>query len=293
MTTSHLPPHWTAQDVRGWLLSTFKSGRSIDVPLFRDLDLSVQIQRIFDDSPAPAQETLKAGTVLALREWRASAHGPRVLEDLCNLVALLKITAAIAVLDRIARGVLQHRPDSVTVSILSTVCGTVGGLAPGNDVELALRAIAEDQRCPAPLAGQLFIGLCRCRPDGYWEFVPRFRELRNRSREMLVNVTLAAGFADAVPARAILEGLKHLTGPDKAEVLWMIEHIPDRAIRTALTQGIAPPRTIDSAFANPTGSQLGAPDLANWFQQEAKSLSTAGSTINAALLRGAPPMGWA
>ena len=122
MATSHLPGNWTAQDVRGWLLATFKSGQSNDVLLFKDLDLSVQIQRIFDDSSATAQEMLKAGTVLALREWRPRAHGTRVLEDLCNVVALLKITAAISVLDRVARSVLQHRPGSDALSILSTVC---------------------------------------------------------------------------------------------------------------------------------------------------------------------------
>src|SRR5262245_25928646 len=168
-----IPDGWSANDVRRWLLQLFgRSGYSELPGLSSQMDAPVRIQALFDRSSTLIQEILKEGAVSALREWRYQAHGFRALDQLSRTTALLKSTAAVPVLAGIATRQMYCEDEPERLRSLSVIIACLCGFAPGADVEAALRRLFFDPRFKPVLAGQLFVGLCLCRPESYPLYVP-------------------------------------------------------------------------------------------------------------------------
>jgi hypothetical protein len=228
------PSGWTAFDVRTWLLRTYKEGHCDPIPLSVHLDPSVAIQGLCDRSPVRVQEVIKAGAVLALQEWRRTAHGYPVLEDLCYLIALLKCTAAIPILDSLVRSAVRGRRGEAADRALSAVVASICGFAPHRDVHASLHALFYDRDCPPVLAAQLFNGLAICEPDGYWRHVSRFFELKPRSPKPIVDVAVGMALVDCVSSVTLFKYFDKLSNPELAQLWKCLEQVPDSQLHSTI-----------------------------------------------------------
>jgi hypothetical protein len=229
-----IPQTWSVNDVRRWLLQLFgKQGYSELPGLSSQIDGPVAIQGLFDHAGTSTQELLKAAAVSALREWRLRAHGYQALDQLARTTALLRATAAVPVLADIA-GNLVQRPavmrdvlqEEQRIETLSQVIACLCGFAPGDDVEAALRRLFYDSHVEPSIAGQLFVGLCYCKPEAYPSYVPRFLALRKRVRGGFPYI--GSAFLDAVPPVTVIDKFEELDAPSREAVVEMISTTSNR-----------------------------------------------------------------
>ena len=220
-----IPSSWTAEDVRQWLLKLFTTGVSELIGTPRDVAMPVAIQAAHDRAQPDTREALKAGTVLALLEWRLAAHGYPALEELSQTAALLRATGAIPVLESIARRLLQRRADTARSGALSAVIACLAGFPGSAHAERALQTLFYAESIDPSVAGQLFVGLCACNPDIYPKYVPRFLELRRAVPGSLMDIGDA--FLDAVPTVMLMQHLDELDHESQNELAAILQRAED------------------------------------------------------------------
>jgi hypothetical protein len=281
-----VPDRWTADDVRRWLLTLFGRNGYSELPgLSSHIAAPVAIQALFDRSRSDVQEVLKAGAVNALREWRLAAHGFGALEQLSQTTALLKATAAAPVLADIAQRQMQDHAPPEQSHAVSMVIACLCGFAPDAVVEMALRRMFYEPRVDASLAGQLFVGLCYCRPDAYPSHVPRFLALRERIPGRLSHI--GSALLDAVPPLTLIERFEELDDRSRRALANILRYTPNSDLDFTFTARgvelvwIADPRTTAS-LAQKSARQ----NIQMWSEHFSEVLGNfAGADINATLLQ--------
>ena len=176
--TFELPPNWTADRVREWLL-TLTSGGLSDLPMPSDISVPVAVNTMFRQTPAERRERLKTGVVLALQEWQYAAHRYQALEQLSKIAALVRATQAIPrIATHIRLECALKRADPERRSALAATTACLTGFAPAAELDMWLSIVFNDPDVDPALAGLLFVGLCKGEPRTMATHVSRFLELR-------------------------------------------------------------------------------------------------------------------
>ena len=229
-----LNPDWTEEDVRRWLLTWF-SGGVCELPgLPSQVAQPVAVQAIFDAEQPERREVIKRGTVLALQDWRARAHGFEAVSNLARVAALLRASSAVGVLGSIIEREFDQDWSDAQSKALSAVIATLHGFAPALGVEPALRRAFYHHRCDPRLSAQLFIGLARCNPDDYPLHAARFLALRERVASRFMHIGPA--LLRAITPATLIERFSSLSTDEQHAFVDLLSNTQSSALNITVSQ---------------------------------------------------------
>jgi hypothetical protein len=218
-------------DLTAWLLVSF-STNSYQPLQGPDRGSSyTHITNLVSHCDLATQEKVKAATVRGISEWRRASHPLSVLSALCFVASDLHASGAIPLIRyHLDQGGLGNSaaPHLVNVSpaeidkIGRQLVSVVRGFAPSPEAHEALEVLFESPRISPRFSGQLFMGLCACRPATFWRHVDRFLDRLEAHPEYFVRTSAAREFVRLVPASIILQGLDRCSFSTRVRCLHLL-----------------------------------------------------------------------
>lgn len=203
-------------DIAAWLIQgLIKDGDFEGLLLTDERSYLAQLQELFDENKElneSLRKKFKNSLILAVSEWSPTAHGAKIIRGLAILGAYIR---ASRIIDHLSRYILDEwlslsSSKEEDKNAVRKIFAVLAGFAPNERVRILFKNLFFKSSLPPQFAAQIFLGLCKCDPFRWVEYVPTFIEFFKRYSEYYEEGFIIYKFEQIVSLSLIAEQFKNL-----------------------------------------------------------------------------------
>jgi GAF domain-containing protein len=210
-------------EISDWLRKGYKTLIFSPLCLANEPSVSVQIKGLFLDFDPDVQSKFKLAINQAISEWTIDNDGACVIDGLAILAAYVRSTSTIDLLRSILESEhLKAASKDEYENTTETILSVLSGFAPSEKIINIFRSLLFSE-FDHQFAAQLFIGLCKCEPDRYTDFLPRFLNLTDKNPEFYDINSIILDFKEIVSEYRISKFFKDLDSKSQEKLQKLLE----------------------------------------------------------------------